>query len=119
VLEFLFFAFDLFRSGDIFGGQFSQFGLRIGVAHSAGVPPAFVGLISQMDGALRHGGRPSKGPRLQKGGSQAGQSFCVHDHRLLPGTPGRLFNIDHHAKRKPRRAIILLRSHYGSVSKAR
>jgi hypothetical protein len=51
----LFFVFNLFRSNDIFSGQFTKLYLHFGVADPAGVPPTFVGLISQIDGAWGHG----------------------------------------------------------------
>ena len=51
----LFFVFNLFRSNDIFSGQFTKLYLHFGVADLAGVPPTFVGLIPQIDGAWEHG----------------------------------------------------------------
>ena len=45
------FAFNLFRLGDIFGGQFSQARLRFAVANILSVALTFGGLISQIDGA--------------------------------------------------------------------
>jgi hypothetical protein len=47
----LFLVFNLFRSNDIFSGQFTKLYLHFGVANPAGVPPTFVGLIPQIDGA--------------------------------------------------------------------
>jgi hypothetical protein len=49
------FAFDLFRFGDIFGGQLTQLVLGLRVAYSGSMPPTFVGLRSQMSGLLGHG----------------------------------------------------------------
>jgi hypothetical protein len=51
----LFLVFNLFRSNDIFSGQFTNLYLHFGVADLAGVPPTFVGLIPQIDGAWEHG----------------------------------------------------------------
>jgi hypothetical protein len=48
-------AFDLHRLRNIFGGQFAQVYLRFAVANIFGVPLTFGGLISQIDGAWRHG----------------------------------------------------------------
>jgi hypothetical protein len=50
-----FLCFNLFRSNDIFSGQFTKLCLHFGVADLAGVPPTFVGLIPQIDGAWEHG----------------------------------------------------------------
>jgi hypothetical protein len=47
----LFLVFNLFRSNDIFSGQFTTLYLHFGVADPAGMPPTFVGLVSQIDGA--------------------------------------------------------------------
>ena len=43
------FAFDLCRLLNVFGGQFAKLLLRFSDADILGVPPAFVGLISQID----------------------------------------------------------------------
>jgi hypothetical protein len=45
------FAFNVFRLGNIFGGQFSQRCLRFDVTNIVGMPFTFGGLISQIDGA--------------------------------------------------------------------
>jgi hypothetical protein len=47
-------AFNIFRFGDISGGQFSQRYLRFVVTNILGVPLTFGSLISQMDGAWGH-----------------------------------------------------------------
>ena len=43
------FTFNIFRLGDIFGGQFSQPHLRFVVTNILGVPLTPAGLISQVD----------------------------------------------------------------------
>src|ERR1700730_1794764 len=48
-------AFDHRRALDIFGGQGLQSFLGFTVRHLVGMPTAFGGLISQIDGALGHG----------------------------------------------------------------
>jgi hypothetical protein len=47
----LLFAFDFNSAHDKFGGQ-AQFFLSLWVTQGVGVPPTFVGLISQIDGTL-------------------------------------------------------------------
>jgi hypothetical protein len=53
-----FFGFDCRRFLDILIGQFSQLYLRFGVDDILSVPPAFGGLISQINGAWRHSRPP-------------------------------------------------------------
>ena len=48
-------AFDHHRSRNVFIGELAQFTLRSDVGDGAGVCPALLGLISQMDGAFGHG----------------------------------------------------------------
>jgi hypothetical protein len=55
---------DLRRTHYVFGGQFSQFRLRVMVGHVAGVPLALSGLIPQIGGAFGHRGIVSRPFRL-------------------------------------------------------
>lgn len=46
---------DLGGTHNVFGAQLAKLCLRLGVADMASVPPALVGLISQIDGSFGHG----------------------------------------------------------------
>jgi hypothetical protein len=56
------FAFDVDRLNGVLVGQLSQLYLRFGITNIVGVPPAFLGLISQIDGAFGHKGTCFRSP---------------------------------------------------------
>jgi hypothetical protein len=45
----LLFAFDVYGSRDVFGGQLTKLHLRVSVGDGVSVPQALAGLISQID----------------------------------------------------------------------
>jgi hypothetical protein len=61
------FAFNIFRFGEILGGQFSQRYLRLVITDIRRVPLTFGSLISQIDGAWGHWRFSNKAARLPQG----------------------------------------------------
>jgi hypothetical protein len=52
--RFLFGFIDLCRTLDVFDRQFAELSFGFGVGQVVGMPPAFVGLISQIGGPFGH-----------------------------------------------------------------